>query len=630
MLAPNTNTRLSRVQTRSQTRANPQDQSTSARRVARPRLKQTGTSFAVPRTLTNPTPSPPRATRTKNNQPNTASSGKVATLDLSRGLRQEGSRRPTTQGRPRYISNALLLADETVKSNTAETTRSAPPRNPSPTLTSSETESQDSEETQEDKSDPLEQRKAAISDLHDITTVDGACLKDFYKATASDRRIKNFLSATSLYDYGSNAWTDIPRDAQRDEDLHGPFMKVINGVLEGPGQLEGAPGMLRVAGTIATLDPSGRRIKYKLDPDSFCFAAQTVRGRGTVCWNAENKDGKRILIKDAWRTDPQVPEYTFLERTKGLEGVVQLLAHQGSVARTRCFPTRAASTSQSDDFYNRTMSRVTMVRCGASLSQFTSQFQAIAAIRDAIQGHLNLLKAGVLHRDVSMNNILFGDDEATVGNGGVLIDLDMAIMVKGPSADIITELPAGTHLYQSISVLDYKGELVPVPHDYLDDLESFFYILCHLLYGYEGFDRPAPAAFTGMKVLALWENMPAEAATNMKLRYIELEGPNINKPPLFWSTTCIKLCDTLRRYLLPLIDGKIKLRVTRDDVERRARAKELHKELEKHYSDIIALSMLHWKSYQSREGRILVFCRFWVYRMLWFQQLCFFFGKEEL
>ncbi|KAF5340995.1 hypothetical protein D9611_006076 [Ephemerocybe angulata] len=547
----------------------------------------------------------------------------------------------------------------------------------------------------------------------------------------------NLLAATSLYDYGSNAWTDIPCDAQGDEDLHGPFMKVINGVLEGLGNSKGTRDVVdsramifrhrddsaqvssphiavratgpsfelpkgqysehasvgfsnvasvfnvkreatiteddvdhlavytrqiffcqknrlfsrslllsesrvrllhcdrsgaykttaidihedpctfvrlvlglsspretvlgldtniqwtvkhgrRVAGTIATLNASGRRIKYKLDPDSFCFAAQTVRGRGTVCWNAENKDGKRILIKDAWRTDPQVPEYAFLERAKGLEGVVQLLAHEGSVARTSAFRPDCFDFN-SDDFYNRTMSRVTMVRCGASLSQFTSQFQAIAALRDAIQGHLNLLKAGVLHRDVSMDNILFGDDEATVGNRGVVIDLDMAIMVKGPSADVITELPAGTQLYQSISVLDYKGELVPVPHDYLDDLESFFYILCHLLYGYEGFDRPAPAAFTGMKVLALWENMPAEAATNMKLRYIELEGPNINKPPLFWSTACIKLCDSLRRYLLPLIDGKIKLRVTRDDVERGARAKELHKDLEEHYSDIIAL-----------------------------------------
>ncbi|KAF6755199.1 hypothetical protein DFP72DRAFT_1122903 [Ephemerocybe angulata] len=319
----------------------------------------------------------------------------------------------------------------------------------------------------------------------------------------------------------------------------------------------------KVAGTISTLSPAGKRVKYKLDMRDPYFATQLVRGCGTVCWSARDRSGRHILIKDAWRTDPQVPEYTFLERAKGLEG--------------------------DDDFYNRTLSRVTMVRCGASLCQFKSQRQAIAALRDAIQGHFNLLKAGVLHRDVSMGNVLFGEDGASVGNRGVIIDLDMAIMAKGLTAGIITELPAGTRLYQSICVLDYDRGLVPVPHDYLDDLESFFYVLCHLLHGYEGVDSPVDGAFEGSAALARWEHMANLVASSMKREYIEFGGLAIDPPPLFWSSTCIRLCDEFRQYLLPLVNSKIKLRVTRDDVERDALARALHRGIQTHYTDIIGL-----------------------------------------
>lgn len=36
-------------------------------------------------------------------------------------------------------------------------------------------------------------------------------------------------------------------------------------------------------------------------------------------------------------------------------------------------------------------------------------------------------KAGILHRDISVHNIVHGKENAASGNLGVLIDLDMAI-----------------------------------------------------------------------------------------------------------------------------------------------------------------------------------------------------------
>ena len=44
-------------------------------------------------------------------------------------------------------------------------------------------------------------------------------------------------------------------------------------------------------------------------------------------------------------------------------------------------------------------------------------------------GHQNLWGASILHRDVSVNNVLIGKPNAEFGNRGVLIDLDMAILL---------------------------------------------------------------------------------------------------------------------------------------------------------------------------------------------------------
>jgi len=48
----------------------------------------------------------------------------------------------------------------------------------------------------------------------------------------------------------------------------------------------------------------------------------------------------------------------------------------------------------------------------------------------ASAGHERLFDVGVLHRDISPNNILFGKPNAKAGERGVLIDLDMAILVS--------------------------------------------------------------------------------------------------------------------------------------------------------------------------------------------------------
>ena len=45
-------------------------------------------------------------------------------------------------------------------------------------------------------------------------------------------------------------------------------------------------------------------------------------------------------------------------------------------------------------------------------------------------GHQNLWKKGILHRDISINNILLGNEGAKPGNRGLVIDLDMGIWIN--------------------------------------------------------------------------------------------------------------------------------------------------------------------------------------------------------
>ncbi|KAF6760884.1 kinase-like domain-containing protein [Ephemerocybe angulata] len=252
---------------------------------------------------------------------------------------------------------------------------------------------------------------------------------------------------------------------------------------------------------------------------------------------------------------------------------------------------RRAFNFESNEFHNRTMSRVTMACYGSSLDQFTSQRQAIAAIRDAIQGHWNLLKAGIMHRDVSMDNILFGEDDSDDDPRGVLIDLDMAMVVDGPTAGMLTEYRVGTHLYQSVSVLrnsDGGTTIAPVPRDYLDDLESFLYVLCHLLFGFKGVNLPVPEAFGDMAILAQWEQVRLSAA-HAKANFIGDDELDARRIPPFWSSACVELCDKFRKFASPISKTKNRIRNWADPKTRQELSQNLHNEIENHYAYVISI-----------------------------------------
>ncbi|TEB22105.1 hypothetical protein FA13DRAFT_1741292 [Coprinellus micaceus] len=195
-----------------------------------------------------------------------------------------------------------------------------------------------------------------------------------------------------------------------------------------------------------------RKVTYDLDMNEPPIVRPAIRGHGIA-----------VLIKDSWRAGGRVSEVDPLRTARGIPGVVEMLAYQDYCAEARA-----------EDFVNRVKLRVVLMRCGNSIWYF----------KDTLYGR------GVLHRDVSMQNILFGLPDDPDGGRGCLIDLDVAVRTENGVSPIPMTPGIGTHLYQSIL-------------DYMDDLEGFFYVLCHLvfLFSQPGVTLPEPPE---MLIPAFW------------------------------------------------------------------------------------------------------------------------------
>src|SRR5260370_9290220 len=83
-------------------------------------------------------------------------------------------------------------------------------------------------------------------------------------------------------------------------------------------------------------------------------------------------------------------------------------------------------------------------------------------------------KVGILHCDISINNLMVNPSEPSMG---ILIDLNMAAHDKDPDSGIkleLTPLPRGTIPFQAAELCYHD----PLPHTlYRHDLESFFFVL---------------------------------------------------------------------------------------------------------------------------------------------------------
>ena len=90
----------------------------------------------------------------------------------------------------------------------------------------------------------------------------------------------------------------------------------------------------------------------------------------------------------------------------------------------------------------------------------------IKGIANFILGYESLLNTGILHRDVSIGNIMLTENE----DDGFLTDYDLATRTSNDRASGAPS-KTGTKVFMAIGAL--KGEY----HNTMHDLESFFWVL---------------------------------------------------------------------------------------------------------------------------------------------------------
>ncbi|TEB22641.1 hypothetical protein FA13DRAFT_1778651 [Coprinellus micaceus] len=230
-----------------------------------------------------------------------------------------------------------------------------------------------------------------------------------------------------------------------------------------------------------------------------------IRGRATACWRVQDPDTlEELVMKDSWRVDGLRGEHELLELVKDTPGVVHMVSYETGRGETRDF--RCPSTIGS--FQNRVATRLTTRAHGCSVEHFKSAVQLLSAIRDAIAAHQRLVAddIGILHRDVSAQNVLLGKEDALEGERGVLIDFDLAFRATTSEPTIKADHNVGLPIFQSLSVLSTVfGGNKNIPHVYLDDLQSFFYLVyTTLLFRPDG--SRVPSAEEGPSILFTWND----------------------------------------------------------------------------------------------------------------------------
>ncbi|RXW18343.1 hypothetical protein EST38_g7503 [Candolleomyces aberdarensis] len=228
-----------------------------------------------------------------------------------------------------------------------------------------------------------------------------------------------------------------------------------------------------------------------------------------------------------------ISEHVYLREAAGVAGVVQMVSCEPDRGQTKDL--RSFGDEIPTGFQNRVETRVVLKHYGPPIMKFTSPKQVLCALRDAIAGHMALVKKG-----------------AEPGNRGILIDFDMAIHYKAGSADPPANWRIGTRLYQSAMVLSSGGDSHPLPHSHLDDIESFFYVLTDIIHAY---DHDGVLQSLGSE-LKLWNRYDGHLLGELK-RVFLIEKPLPKSISSRWPKAFIDVFYAFRDFLRPIALQKL-------------------------------------------------------------------------
>jgi serine/threonine protein kinase len=168
------------------------------------------------------------------------------------------------------------------------------------------------------------------------------------------------------------------------------------------------------------------------------------------------------------------------------------------------------------------------------ISKTSSRTSLLATLSGYIEGHESLHRAGVLHRDISINNLLINEDTDNPSRPSFLIDLDLAIKEDRGGASG-AKGKTGTRAFMAI------GALLGEQHSFMHDLESFFWVLFWICIHYTRPDKSRPVT-----EFDKWNYVNTEELAKLKLG-------TVTKESLFMKT----ITDNFTPYyaaLIPLLN----------------------------------------------------------------------------
>ncbi|KAJ5318440.1 hypothetical protein N7476_004860 [Penicillium atrosanguineum] len=210
---------------------------------------------------------------------------------------------------------------------------------------------------------------------------------------------------------------------------------------------------------------------------------------------------------------------------------------------------------------NRVHRRIVLRDYGKPIYKASTRTALLAALEGCIAGHQSLQRTGILHRDISVNNLLINEDKDNPSWPSFLIDLGLAIKeqrvgVSGANGK------TGTRAFMAI------GSLMGEKHSFMHDLESFFWVIFWICIHYDG-----PGNGKVVEKFDEWNFRDTEALADLKKGAISDEADFVRSANVHFTKhyhPLIRCVNTLRKAVFP--NGR---RWTKEDTGLYDRMKEI-------------------------------------------------------
>ncbi|KAJ2915914.1 hypothetical protein MD484_g4502, partial [Candolleomyces efflorescens] len=336
---------------------------------------------------------------------------------------------------------------------------------------------------------------------------------------------------------------------------------------------------MRAGATVKVTDDDTKLIhEYELDTPTCDFQGIISRSKE---WRAKDPAKKGVIFRltDTWREVEDAREASasleFLKTLRDLDGLPQQLEYETIQGgwQTRDLHTGEYPLEKTTGPRNWVCSRRITER-GGPLTEFKSELHLIRGLRDAIEGHANLyLKAQTLHRHVEPWNIFIARRDAPPGKRGFLGDVESLKPISTPVPDAIDAVDPK---FVSVALLvnDYSpitNEKVLL-HDYTDDLQSFFFVLCWTMHIYDG---PGKKREYISRLGQLWRSSVGDLRRHRLFKQELLRGTLKNRRMFMsvgkdWTWAPRGLLQQFRSLSLELWQEKEKIRMLPNAEERHA------------------------------------------------------------